>query len=161
MDAFAQSLVGTPLSLFITGTFWVWPLMEILHFFGLSLLLGSLLVIDLRLAGFFRQINIAATHSLLPWTFIGFGINLTTGILFYIGDPMHYTANMGFRIKIVLVLVAGLNALWYYLAIDKKLTSWDPHGDTPPLAKTIAFISLVSWTGVLLLGRLIPYVSTG
>jgi hypothetical protein len=161
MDAFAQALVGTPVNEFVSGTSWLWPLMEIFHFFGLSLLLGSLLIIDLRLAGFFRQINILATHRLLPWTFIGFGINLTTGILFYLGDPLRYTANIGFRIKMILVLVAGLNALWYFFRIDKYLTNWDPHGDTSPLAKTIAFISLFTWAGVLLLGRLIPYVGTG
>ena len=81
--------------------------------------------------------------------------------LFVIGDPARYFANIGFRIKMLLVLAAGLNALWYYLKINSAMRSWDPHGDTPALAKTIAFISLGVWSGVLLLGRLIPYIGTG
>lgn len=161
MEQLAQNLVGTPINEWVMSIYWLWPLMEIIHFIGLSLLLGALIVIDLRLAGFFRRINIAATHKMLPWVFVGFSLNLITGILFFCGDPLRYSANIGFKIKMVLILIAGLNALWYYWKIDKEMNNWEPHGDTPALAKTIAFISLITWTGVLLLGRLIPYVGTG
>ena len=60
-----------------------------------------------------------------------------------------------------LVLIAGLNALWFYWKINPVMNSWSPNGDTPALAKTIAFVSLGAWAGVLLLGRLIPYIGTG
>lgn len=161
MQAFVQAIEGSAINNWVLSSAWLWPSLEILHFLGLSLLLGSLLVIDLRLAGFFRQINIAATHKLLPWTFIGFGLNLATGTLFVLGDPARYTANIGFRWKMVLVLIAGLNALWFYWKINPVMKSWQPDGDTPALAKIIAFVSLGAWTGVLLLGRLIPYIGTG
>lgn len=161
MQAFVQAIEGSAINNWVLSSAWLWPSLEILHFLGLSLLLGSLLVIDLRLAGFFRQINIAATHKLLPWTFIGFGLNLATGTLFVLGDPARYTANIGFRWKMVLVLIAGLNALWFYWKINPVMKSWEPDGDTPALAKIIAFVSLGAWTGVLLLGRLIPYIGTG
>ena len=97
MQAFVQAVEGSAINNWVLGAAWIWPTLEILHFMGLSLLLGSLLVIDLRMAGFFRQLNIAATHKLLPWTFAGFGINATTGFLFLMGDPARYTANIGFR----------------------------------------------------------------
>jgi len=161
MDAFVQAVEGTAINAWVLDSTWVWPVMEILHFMGLSLLLGSLLVIDLRLAGFFRQINIAATHRLLPFTFAGFGINLVTGFLFLMGDPARYTANIGFRWKMVLVLVAGLNALWFWIRINPVMKTWEPHADTPFVAKVIAWVSLCTWFGVLLLGRLIPYIGTG
>jgi hypothetical protein len=161
MESLISSIESSAINGWVLGSSWVWPTLEILHFVGLSLLLGSLLVIDLRLAGFFRGIDIRATHRLLPWTIAGFALNLVTGTLFVIGDPARYFANIGFRIKMLLVLAAGLNALWYYLKINSAMRSWDPHGDTPALAKTIAFISLGVWSGVLLLGRLIPYIGTG
>lgn len=161
MEAIAQYLAGTPLNDFVISSYWMWPLMEIVHFIGLSLLIGALLLIDLRLAGFFRQINITATHKLLPWVFVGFAMNIFSGVMFIVGDPLRYSVNIAFRIKMILVLIAGLNALWYYWKIDKDIKHWDAHGDTPALAKTIALISLVSWTGILLLGRLIPYIGTG
>lgn len=161
MESLISTLEGSAINGWVLGSSWVWPLLEILHFIGLSLLLGSLLVIDLRLAGFFRGIDIRATHKLLPWTLIGFALNLITGTLFVIGDPVRYFANVGFRVKMLLVVLAGLNALWFYFKIDSAMRDWDPHGDTPALAKTIAFLSLGIWSGVLLLGRLIPYIGTG
>lgn len=80
MELLAQSIEDGAISTWVTSTYWLWPLMEIIHFIGLSLLLG-VLIIDLRLMGFFRGINIRATHSMLPWVFVGFGMNLITGIL--------------------------------------------------------------------------------
>lgn len=160
-QAFVQAIEGGTINTWVLSSAWLWPTLEILHFLGLSLLLGSLLIVDLRLAGFFRQIDIAATHRLLPWSFLGFGLNLVTGVLFVFGDPARYAANIGFRWKMVLVLIAGLNALWFYRKINPVMRSWDAHGDTSTLAKLIAFVSLGTWTGVLLLGRLIPYIGTG
>ena len=161
METIVQAIEGSTLNTWILSSSWLWPTLEILHFVGLSLLLGSLLVIDLRLAGFFRHIDIRATHRMLPWTFAGFSMNLVTGALFVIGDPARYAANVGFRWKMVLVLIAGLNALWFYRKINPVMGGWAPDADTPGLAKIIAFLSLGTWTGVLLLGRLIPYIGTG
>ena len=161
MEAFAQSIEGGVVYTWVTSIFWLWPVMETLHFIGLSLMLGGLMVIDTRLAGFFRGVNIAATHKLLPWVFIGFGINLVTGVLFFFGDPMRYSVNIGFRIKMVIVVIAGLNALWFWFRFNKDMRSWAPDADTPVEAKVVAWVSLLTWTSVLLLGRLIPYVGTG
>lgn len=161
MEAIIAAIEGSAVNSWVMGSAWVWPALEIIHFVGLSLLLGSMLIIDLRLAGLFRGMDIAATHKLLPWSVVGFAMNLVSGMLFVIGDPARYFANIGFRIKMLLVLIAGLNALWFYLKISPLMRTWDAHGDTPALAKTIAFVSLGAWTGVLLLGRLIPYIGTG
>ena len=161
LESLAQTIEGTPLNVWILDTYWLWPLMEIIHFIGLSLLIGSLLVIDLRMAGHFRSLNPSATHKLLPWVFIGFGVNLVTGILFFWGDPMRYSINVGFQIKMLLVLLAGINALIYYWKIHPVMNDWDPDADPTTLAKAVAYTSIGTWTGVLLLGRLIPYVGTG
>ena len=159
METFAQSIVGGSLNSWIQETYWLWPVMEISHFIGLSLLLGGLLVIDLRMAGHFRSFDPAATHRLLPLVLIGFGINLLTGILFFYGDPMRYSVNIGFQMG--LVLLAGLNAALYYWKVSPIMHGWDATTSSPPMAKFVAYASLTLWTGVLLCGRLIPYVGTG
>ena len=161
METFAQSIVGGSLNSWIQETYWLWPVMEISHFIGLSLLLGGLLVIDLRMAGHFRSFDPAAAHRLLPLVLIGFGINLLTGILFFYGDPMRYSENIGFQIKMGLVLLAGLNAALYYWKVSAIMHDWDATTSSPPIAKFVAYASLTLWTGVLLCGRLIPYVGTG
>lgn len=161
MQSIVQAIEGSAANEWILSSAWLWPAAEVLHFIGLSLLIGSLIVIDLRLFGFLRQLELAVVHKLLKWTLLGFGINVVTGVLFIIGDPARYAANIGFRIKMLLVVVAGLNAIWFFRHIEPLIPAWDPHGDTSATAKAIAIVSLGTWTGVLLLGRLIPYIGTG
>jgi hypothetical protein len=160
-ELLVQAIEGGAINTWVLSTYWLWPLLEIIHFIGLSLLLGSMLIVDLRLAGYLKQIDIMSTHRLLPWAAAGFMMNLATGFLFFFGDPGRYSINIGFQIKMVLVLIAGLNVLLFAMKINPVIGNWDPHGDTPAIAKTIAWVSLLTWTGVLLLGRLIPYIGTG
>lgn len=161
MEALVQAIEGGTINTWILSSYWLWPALEIIHFIGLSLLLGAMLIVDLRLAGFLRQIDIMAIHCLLPWATLGFLLNLVTGTLFFIGDPARYSVNIGFQLKMILILIAALNALWFIWKISPRIASWDAHGDTPMEAKVVAVLSLVAWFGVLLLGRLIPYIGTG
>ena len=158
---FAQLALDSSLNQWIQATYWLWPILEIVHFIGLSLLLGGLIVMDLRMAGHFRSLDPVATHKLLPLVFIGFGLNLITGILFFYGDPMRYSINIGFQIQMILVVIAGLNALLYYWKVSPLMKTWDADTVPPAIAKGVAYTSLSVWTGVLLCGRLIPYVGTG
>jgi hypothetical protein len=161
MNNFIEWVLSTTISAWVVGNEWVWPTLETFHFFGLCLLLGSLLVIDMRMIGWFKKIDIAVTHTLLPMVFVGFGINLITGTLFFFGDPERYSVNIAFQLKMVLVLLAGMNALLYYWKIDPVMPSWGAHDSTPTLAKAVGASSLVFWFGVLIFGRMIPYMGTG
>ena len=161
VEILVQTLEGSLINNWILSKAWVWPTLEIMHFIGLSLLLGAMLIIDLRLAGFLRSFNIQVIHRLLPYAALGFFLNLATGLLFFIGDPARYTINIGFQFKMLLVLIAGLNALWFALKINPQLKFINPYSDTSKSAKITAYASLMAWFGVLLLGRLIPYVGTG
>lgn len=140
---------------------WTWPIAETLHFFGLCLLLGALLVIDLRLLGVNRLLPAISVHDLLPVAYVGFGINLATGLLFYVGDPHRYTPNIAFQLKMLLVVLAGLNALYYQMKIHPQVASWNESTEIPTNVKTVGALSLVLWFGVLSYGRLIPYLGTG
>lgn len=161
MESLAAAIENTALHTWVETTALLWPILEIVHFIGLSALLGSMLLIDLRLVGFYRHIDVAATQKLLPIAAIGFGMNLMSGTLFVFGDPTRYLANTGFILKLILILIAGMNAIWFGRKIKPLMKTWQPNAEMPVLAKVIACISLGTWFGVLLLGRLIPYVSTG
>ena len=135
--------------------------MEAMHFLGLCLLMGAIIVMDLRLIGFERIIPLQAVHKLVPLAIIGFSINLITGILFLFGDPYRYAVNIAFQIKAILIILAGLNALLYYLKVEPLIASGSADDDTPMIAKAVGVSSLVFWFGVLIYGRLIPYLGTG
>lgn len=154
-------ILSSSINAWVLNTFWAWPLFETLHFFGLSLMLGALLVIDLRMLGYLNGLSFSATHRLLPLVFAGFVINLFTGFMFVMGDPERYFIHTGFQLKILLVVLGGLNALWFALRISKPMHQWSTNSDITLEAKAVGCLSLIFWFGVLLLGRLIPYVSTG
>ena len=161
LSSLAYLADGSPINIWIQDTYWLWPVMEIIHFLGLALLFGGLLVVDLRMAGHLRGVTPVSTHQLLPLVLLGFALNLITGILFFFGDPGRYSINIGFQLKMVLIGLAGLNALFYHWRVSPMLVTSDETTTPPRLARCVAYVSLACWFGVLLTGRLIPYVGTG
>ena len=154
--------MASQLSQWIQATYWLWPVLEIIHFFGLTLLMGGLIIVDLRMIGFFPTINLQGVKKLLPFVIFGFLLNLITGILFVYGDPSRYAINIGFQIKLILILLAGCNAAIYHFRVEGYALGLGSSSIRPPLTiKLVGLTSLSLWTGVLLLGRLIPYVGTG
>jgi len=93
-------------------SYWVWPAAEAVHFLGLSLSFGVLLAVNLRILGVMRQIPFADVHRLLPWGMLGFGVNLITGMFFFVGQPAQYTASPPFFWKIIFLVIAGANFLY-------------------------------------------------
>ena len=161
MDAVMDWMVTTPINMLVIGYAWSWPTLESLHFLALCTLMGSLLVMDLRLIGFQRMIPLQAVHSLMPLAIVSFAINFITGVGFLFGDPYTYAANYAFWVKMSLIVLAGLNFLVYFTKVEPKIINLGPNEPTPPLAKAVGVLSLVFWFGVLSYGRLLPYLGTG
>ena len=153
---------STWLASFMLDYSWSWVTMETLHFTGMAMLFGPLIIMDLRLLGFDRlTVPAISVHTLIPLTLSGFAINLVTGILFCFGNPYRYAMNIAFQLKMVLVLLAGINALYFWRKASHVLESVGPNDDPPLQLKIVGFTSLGLWTGVLCFGRLIPYMGTG
>ena len=127
----------------------------IFHFIGLCLLLGAMLVIDLRLLGVGKRMPIGAALSLLPIAIIGFTVNLLTGIMFFCFDPFGYWGNPAFKLKMLLILLAGLNALIFTFGSHRKLAAAVADYDAGAAIKWSAAASLTLWFAVILFGRLI------
>jgi len=161
IEALTEEMMASNLTQWIQATYWLWPILEIFHFFGLTLLMGGLIIVDLRMIGFFSYIGLEEVKKLLPLVIFGFLVNLITGVLFLFGDPSRYSINIGFQIKMILVLLAGCNAAIYHLKVEPLFSNLNLTDRLPLVIKITGFTSLTLWTGVLLLGRLIPYVGTG
>ncbi len=156
MQDAADWLAATQLSVFLQQQpVWAYAAAETLHFFGLTLLLGTVGVFDLRVLGVAKAIPPAALHKLIPWGIAGFLINLTTGAAFVIAHPHQYAFNLGFRVKVALILIAGLNVLLFYGTAFREVKEMPAGADATARGKLITGISLSSWMGVLILGGLI------
>ena len=156
-----QSLVtflkATALSHWIVETTWVWPLCEAIHFMGLSLLIGMIAPLDVRLMGFMKGVPIAALRRLVPWAVAGFLINLVTGLVFFIGAPSQYIANTSWWLKVLFLLIAGVNILAFETQ-RSRILAMAPGRDTPAAVKAIGAVSLVSWFMVLYWGRMLAFL---
>src|SRR5882762_1010193 len=124
---------------------WMFATGETLHFIGLSMLVGGILVVDLRLLGFIRRVPIRAALAFLPFVIAGFLINLATGIVFFSADPMMYWPNPAFKLKMFLILLAGLNALVFMVLEERHALRLRDDEGTGRLAKVTAGLSLGLW----------------
>jgi hypothetical protein len=146
----------------VSNSAYIWPLAEILHFVGMALLIGTVGTVDLRILGLGKGLSIATLEKFIPFGVAGFVLNAATGFVFLAGNPaggpMWYFDNLSFRIKMVVVGIAGLNLLAFYVAgIARALGKLPADAAAPPSAKAVAIISLVAWFAVILFGRLIMY----
>lgn len=141
---------------FVTETTWVWPTCETLHFVGLTLLMGVVLLVDLRVLGVMKNVAFSSLHRLLPWAAIGFGVNVITGILFFVGIPGQYTGNRAFYWKLALVMLAGLNAV--YFTFVEEPWALGPGDDAPIRAKIAAASAMLLWVGVMYCGSMLPFL---
>jgi len=139
---------------------WWWAFMMDLHFIGLALLIGTVGILNVRLLGFAKAFPIAPLHRLMPWALAGFGVNTLTGVLAFIGMPNYYTFDIAFWLKILAILLLGLNAAAFYLTDTfRSVEQLGPGEDATPRAKFFAATSLVLWFAVIALGRYIQSYS--
>ena len=144
----------------MTASKWWWAFMMDLHFVGLVLLIGTVGILNLRILGFVKQIPIGPLHRLVPWAMVGFGLNLVTGVLAFTGMDQYYTYNWAFWIKMLAIMLLGLNVAAFYLTgAFEAVQGLGPGDDAPPLAKFIAGTSLFLWFAVITLGRYIQSYS--
>lgn len=143
---------------FVTNTPWVWPAAETLHFLGLSLLFGVLAVVNLRILGFIKGVPFTALHRLLPWAVLAFGINMVTGMLFFISAADQYIESVPFYWKIALMVAAGGNVL--YLTVAERVWTLESEDEAPFAEKAIAASGIGLWVAVMYLGRMLPFLGT-
>ena len=165
METLAEWMISTDIAVWVNDNDWVWPVCETVHFIGMSLLIGTVGIIDARILGLAKGLPVAALEKLVPWGVAGFLLNAVTGFIFVagnpIGGPMVYLENLAFLIKMALILIAGINLFVYYFAgIARAAEGSTPDGDVASSAKLTAAVSLVLWFSVILFGRLIMYNDT-
>ena len=136
---------------------WVWPICEVFHFVGLCLLFGVVLLVNLRLLGLVEGVALADVNRLLPWAMAGLGINIVTGMLFFLAAPDQYTQNTAFAWKIGTMLLGALTLL-YPTMVDEN--GWMPGPRAAVVHKIVAAASISLWVGVIFLGRFLPYIGS-
>ena len=149
-------LTSAAVTTFVLRNSWVWPACEALHFLGMSLMFGALMIINLQMLGVLRGTSYASVHRLLPFGILGFGVNLVTGMLFFSSQPFQYTQNVVFHWKIILLVLSGLNFL--VLTVYDGAWTVPEHSEHPVAGKLLAVSMLVLSVGVMYFGRMLPFL---
>ena len=148
-------LQSTSLAVAINQTKWVFTTIEVIHVIAISLVLGTIATVDLRLLGFastnrpFTEI----ARPVLPLTWVAFVLAAITGSLLFLSKASDYFLTTTFRIKLLIMALAAVNMLIFEFITVKGVKEWDPQ-PTPPMAARLAGgISLTCWLLVFIFGR--------
>jgi uncharacterized membrane protein len=136
---------------------WGWPIAESLHFIGLTLLIGTVGMFDLRMMGIGKSMPLAALHRLVPFGVAGYLLNLVTGLMFFLSAPAQYLYNPAFQTKMMFMALAGANMAVFYATTARAVAGLAPEAQAPLHARVIAFVSLTAWIGVIAGGRPITF----
>ena len=152
-------LAGTEWSIALHESLWMYPLVESTHVLTLCLFAGTAMMFDLRLAGLaLRQVPASQVMArLLPWTQAGFVLMVVTGGLLFYAIPVRSYQNIFFRLKVLLLILAGLNVWLFHRGIYRRVHEWGDAPVPPRAARLAGYCSLLLWAGVIISGRLIAY----
>jgi len=141
--------------LLINHVIWFVP-WQTVHFFGFSLIFATAFAVSLRVLGFWKSLSFAAVHRLLPVGVFGVVMNVFSGMLILQADSPRYLNEITFVPKIVFITIGAIAVLYFSVADD--LWKVQPGEEAPMTAKWVAALVLISWAGVIMGGRLLPYV---
>ena len=153
---FLEGLEATAIADAIRTIPWMYPTFESLHYIGLAMLVGGIMLIDLRTLGVARSLPLRSMIGLLPWVWIGFLINVVTGTPLFIYGATAFGMREPFLLKMGFMLLAGINALLYDLATRRG--DWIERDAPPTSVKVFATLSLILWCCVVTAGRFMAYI---
>jgi hypothetical protein len=153
--AFGKFLENTPWGSTFRETLWGYPFIQLIHFAGLSVWLGTNVAVDLRLLGVGKKRETAAelSNSLFAWNWIGFLTTVLGGFLLFSSIATTYLVNAAFEVKLGILVPVAL--LWHVF-VQRKTRTWGVLPDAPPVAKLAGLIEILLWMSVVMAAVLIP-----
>ena len=154
MGAIEQSALGVAMRQWL----WLYPSVEIVHLLGIAILVGSIVIFDLRLLGLSRSLPVRrlAAH-ILPWTIGSFVLIVPSGLAMFVAHAGDLIGNPVFALKICLILAAGANAAVFHAGVYRGAAGWEVDAMPPLAARASAALSLLLWISVIACGRLLAY----
>jgi hypothetical protein len=163
MQSLFQSLESWPVSVGIRESSWMFPAFESVHVIAISLVVGSVMVVDLRVLGLASRSERVTelSEAILPWTWGAFVVALISGFFMFAAKAHTYFGNLSFQTKLVLMAAAFLNMLMFHFIPYRSVQSWNDGAPAPLLAKLACGLSLTLWVSIVLMGRWIGFSIEG
>jgi hypothetical protein len=161
-DGILAWVEASSLAAAIRNSLYLFPFIEAFHVLGLTMVFGTIAIIDLRLLGVasagrpFSRI----ARDVIKWTWMAFALTAVTGVLMFITNAAVYYANLYFRLKMLALALSGVNMLAFELTVFRSVADWDRERSAPPAARRVAAVSLILWISIIFLGRWIGFTTT-
>jgi len=152
-------LAGLTWTTTVRESTWGYPILTTTHVVSIVAFAGLVIMMDLRIVGlaFARAPLTEIQGRLFPWQMAGLVLSTATGVLLFVVDPLRYYGNFFFRVKIVLLALAGLNALTFHRTVYRTVGRWDEDSQVPATALLAGAVSLLLWGAIIVSGRLVAY----
>jgi hypothetical protein len=157
--AFLQSIEATDWATLIREGESCFPWLESLHVLAITLVFGSIAIVDFRLLGW-AMMDRAITrleHAVLPITWTAFACAVVTGALLFASNALTYASNAWFIAKFIFMALAGVNMVVFQFWVLRDVPSWDHRLQVPPAAKMAGALSLIFWIAVITCGRWVGF----
>jgi len=157
--ALVQWLQNTSWATGIRESLNLYPALYTLHIFGFVIMVTATSVLDLRLLGLgLANRSVSSVSNLaIPWARLGLGANLITGFLVFAAQAVDMYTNTAFRVKMLLVLFAGMNVALVEMTIRRNEGGWGERGRAPGVARFSAVVSILLWLGIVAMSRVIGF----
>ncbi|SCZ32201.1 MULTISPECIES: DUF6644 family protein [unclassified Pseudomonas] len=153
-----DQLGDSSLALAMRSELWLYPLVEVVHIIGFSVLVGAVVMFDLRILGLSKGIAVTAlARHLLTWAIAALLLIVPAGLMMFSAHPHDFAGNDVFVLKLCLIATAGLNALVFHVGTYRGVQQWNIGHKAPGLAKIQALVSMALWIAVICCGRLLAY----
>ena len=156
---FCDWLAATPGSVALHNSLYMYLIVSTVHVVTIALFVGTAAMLDLRLLGAaFRSIPVSEVAARLrPWTMAGFVLMLASGALLFYANPTPRYQNLFFRAKMLMLALAGVNALVFHRRAYGRVADWDQDAVPPRAARVAGGVALALWAGMILSGRMVAY----
>ncbi len=159
IEAIFQRIYDLPFADAIRQSSSLFPMLESIHVIALTLVFGTIAIVDLRLLGIRLHRGSAKSliAELLPYTWGAFALALISGGLLFSSNAVLYAQNAQFQAKMVLILLAGINMLAFHSTVFRRIAEWDAQGTPPAAARLAGLSSIALWSAVIVCGRWVGF----
>ena len=156
---FVERLHASALAEWIRGTLGAMTVIEAAHVLAISVVFGTILIVDLRLLGYpdTRRSFLRTSNEMLRLTWVAFALAVVTGALLFLPNAITYFGNTAFRVKLLVIVAAGLNMALFQFVTHKSVAKWDQGTQPPTAARVAGLLSILLWITVIVLGRWIGF----
>ncbi len=154
----ANPIEALPIARMMRESLWAYPIVETIHIVGFVILVGSVVMFDLRVLGLSKSLSVRAlSRHLLPWSFAALFLIVPTGFLMFMTHATDFLANRTFQLKMALLMTAGINAVIFRTGPYQTVEHWDVGTRAPIAAQLSVAASIVLWIAIISCGRLLAY----